>query len=84
MNDAHVHGMQVRSCKPNTRGVTVSSMLCKSPEIVVVERHKSKQSQPTLEQCTKKNKEAKVIVDDHVADFFYENRIPLNVINSRS
>ncbi|XP_066391968.1 uncharacterized protein [Miscanthus floridulus] len=59
-------------------------MLCKSPEEVVVERHKSKQSQPTLEQCTKKNKEAKVIVDDHVADFFYENRIPLNVINSRS
>jgi len=22
MNDAHVHGMQVRSCKPNTKGVT--------------------------------------------------------------
>ena len=21
MNDAHVHGMQVQSCKPNTRGV---------------------------------------------------------------
>ena len=59
-------------------------MLCKSPEEVVAERHKSKQSQPTLEQCTKKNKEAKVIVDDHVADFFYENRIPLNIINSRS
>ncbi|XP_066318527.1 uncharacterized protein [Miscanthus floridulus] len=63
---------------------SVSSMLRKSPEEVVAERHKSKQSQPTLEQCIKKNKEAKVIVDDHVADFFYENRIPLNVINSRS
>ena len=59
-------------------------MLYKSLEEVVVERHTSKQSQPTLEQCTKKNKEAKVTVDDHVADFFYENRIPLNVINSRS
>jgi hypothetical protein len=59
-------------------------MLNKSPEEVVAERHKSKQSQPTLEHLTKRSKEAKVIVDDHVADFFYENRIPLNVINSRS
>jgi len=74
------------AAKPATQkqSRSVSSMLCKSPEEVVAERHKSKQSQPTLEQCTKKNKEAKVIVDDHVADFFYENRIPLNVINSRS
>ena len=62
----------------------MSSMLSKSPEQVVAERHKSKRTQPTLEQCTKKSKEAKVIVDDHVADFFYENRIPLNAINSRS
>ncbi|CAO2173441.1 unnamed protein product, partial [Urochloa humidicola] len=43
-----------------------------------------KTSQPTLEHCTKKGKEAKQIVDDHVADFFYENGISLNVINSRS
>ena len=41
-------------------------------------------SQPTLEHCTKKSKEAKEIVDDHVADFFYENAIAFNVINSRS
>ncbi|GJN11792.1 hypothetical protein PR202_ga30030 [Eleusine coracana subsp. coracana] len=33
---------------------------------------------------TKSTKEAKQIVDDHVADFFYENGIPLNAINSRS
>ena len=32
----------------------------------------------------KKSKEAKQIVDDHIADFFYENGIPLNAINSRS
>jgi hypothetical protein len=63
---------------------SVSAMLCKTPEEVVAERHKSKTSQPTLEHCTKKSKEAKQIVDDHVADFFYENGIPLNVINSRS
>lgn len=72
--------------KPQTQkhSKSVSSMLCKTPEEVVAERHKSKASQPTLEHCTKKGKEAKKIVDDHVADFFYENDIPLNAINSRS
>jgi len=59
-------------------------MLCKTPEEVVAERHRSKTSQPTLEHYTEKDKEAKQVVDDHVADFFYENAIPLNVINSRS
>jgi hypothetical protein len=59
-------------------------MLRRTPEEVVAERHKSKTSQPTIEQCTKKDKEAKQIVNDHVADFFYENGIPFNVINSRS
>jgi hypothetical protein len=59
-------------------------MLCKSPEQVVAERHKNKTSQPTLEHCTKRGKEAKQAVDDHVADFLYENKIPLNVVNSRS
>jgi hypothetical protein len=74
------------AAKPETQkqSRSVSSLLCKSPEQVVTERHKSKQSQPTLEHCTKKGKEAKLIVDDHVGDFLYENRIPLNVINSRS
>jgi hypothetical protein len=32
----------------------VSSMLCKTPEEVVAERHRSKTSQSTLEHCTKK------------------------------
>jgi hypothetical protein len=61
----------------------VTSMLCKSPEEVAAERHKSKTPQPTLQHCTT-TKGAKLIVDYHIADFFYENRIPLNVINSRS
>jgi hypothetical protein len=38
---------------------SVSVMLCKSPEQVVAERHRNKTSQPTLEHCTKKGKEAK-------------------------
>jgi hypothetical protein len=64
----------------NTKAVV--SMLQKTPEEVVSERHKFKTSQPTIKHCTKK--ENKQVVDDHVADFFYENRIPFNVINSRS
>uniref|UniRef100_J3ME57 DUF659 domain-containing protein n=1 Tax=Oryza brachyantha TaxID=4533 RepID=J3ME57_ORYBR len=71
--------------KPQTQKYlkAVNSMLCKTPEEVVAERHKSKTSQPTLEHCTKKDKEVKQIVDDHVTDFL-ESDIPLNVINSRS
>ncbi|CAD6269503.1 unnamed protein product [Miscanthus lutarioriparius] len=64
----------------NTKSVV--AMLRKTPEEIVLERHKFKISQPTLEHCTKK--ENKQVVDDHVADFFYENRISFNVINSRS
>jgi hypothetical protein len=63
---------------------SVSGMLSKTPEEVVAERHKGKASQSTLEHCTKKGKEAKQIVDDHVADFLYENKIPLHVVNSGS
>jgi hypothetical protein len=72
--------------KPTTQkqSKSLSSMLCKTPEEVVAERHKGSNSQSTLEHCTKKGKEAKQIVDDHVADFLYENKISLNVVNSRS
>jgi hypothetical protein len=63
---------------------SIASMLCKTLEEVVAERHKSKTSQSTLEHCTKKGKEAKQIVDDHVAEFLYENKIPLHVVKSRS
>ena len=72
--------------KPQTQKQckSVSSMLCKTPEEVVAERNNSKCSQTTLEHLTKKDKESKQIVDDHVADFLIENGIPFNVINSRS
>ncbi|KAJ1265013.1 hypothetical protein BS78_08G045300 [Paspalum vaginatum] len=67
-----------------TNTKSVASMLSKTPEEVVEERHSgSRISQPSIEQCTK-TKEQKQIVDDHVADFLYENGIPLNVVNSRS
>jgi hypothetical protein len=72
--------------KPQTQKQckSVSSMLCKTPEEVVAERNNSKCSQTTLDHLTKKDKESKQIVDDHVADFLIENGIPFNVINSRS
>jgi hypothetical protein len=63
---------------------SVSSMLCKTPEEVVAERHKCRNSQSTLEHCTKKEKEAKQRVDDHIVDFLYENRVPLHVVKSRT
>jgi hypothetical protein len=71
--------------KPSTQKASksVSAMLCKTPE-EVSERHKNKISQSILEHCTKRGKEAKQIVDGHVADFLYENKISLNVVNSRS
>ncbi|GJN06726.1 hypothetical protein PR202_ga24482 [Eleusine coracana subsp. coracana] len=74
------------SVKPQTQkfSKSVSSMLCKTPEEVVQDRHTMNKTQPTLEHCTKKTKEAKEIVDDHVADFYYENGIPFNAIKSRS
>jgi hypothetical protein len=58
-------------------------MLSKKPKVMAY-RHTSRTSQPTLEHCTKKDKRAKSIVDDHVADIFYANGIPFNAINSRS
>jgi hypothetical protein len=69
--------------KSATQKESMSSMLCKTPE-EVVERHKLCRSRSTFENCTKKGKEAKQRVDDHVADFLYENRIPLHVVKSRS
>jgi hypothetical protein len=72
--------------KPTTQkqSKSVSFMLCKTPEEVVVERHKGSSSHSTLEHCTKKGKEAKQIIEDHVAGFLYENKISLNIVNSIS
>jgi hypothetical protein len=79
-----VVGHTKATTQKNTNTKSVHAMLRRALEEVVPERHKSKTSQPTIEHCTKKDKETKQIVDDHVADFFYENGIPFNVINSRS
>lgn len=67
-----------------TNTKSVASIICQTPEEVVEERHRCKTSQPSIEHFTKKTKEEKQIVDDHVADFFYENGISLNAVNSRS
>ncbi|GJN12741.1 hypothetical protein PR202_ga31047 [Eleusine coracana subsp. coracana] len=69
---------------PQKYAKSVSSMMCKTPEQVVDDIHSQKTTQITLEHLTKKTKEAKEIVDDHIADFLYENKIPFNTINSRS
>ncbi|XP_066375346.1 uncharacterized protein [Miscanthus floridulus] len=79
-----VVGHTKAATQKNTNTKSVSAMLRRTLEEVFAERHKSKTSQPTIKQCTKKDKEAKQIVDDHVVDFFYENGIPFNVINLRS
>jgi len=65
-----VAGYTKAATQKNTNTKLVSAMLRRTPEDVVAERHKSNTSQPTIEQCTKKDEEAKQIVDDHVADFF--------------
>ena len=38
----------------------------------------------TMKDYIQKTKEQKDVVDDHVADFLYENCLPLNIVNSRS
>jgi hypothetical protein len=60
---------------------SIASMLRKAPEDVVRERHCKSNTQTTLQQ---KNKEEKERTDMYVADFIYECGLPLNVINSRA
>jgi hypothetical protein len=63
---------------------SVVDMIRKTLKEVVAEQHASSMNQLTMEHSTKKTKEQKQIVDDHVAAFLYENCIPLNVVNSRN
>jgi hypothetical protein len=44
-----------KAATQNTNTKSVSDMLRRTLEEVVAERHKSKTSQPTIEQCTKKD-----------------------------
>ncbi|CAH9122599.1 unnamed protein product [Cuscuta epithymum] len=69
-----------KSGKPTN---SVASMIRKSPEEVIEERHSQGKSQQTLEGCTRSKEEVKK-VHGHIADFFYENGIPFNAANSRS
>ncbi|KAL6514773.1 hypothetical protein OROGR_020352 [Orobanche gracilis] len=62
---------------------TIASMIRKSPEEVIEERHSKGPSQTTLENSTK-SEEEKERVKMHIANFFYECGIPFNAANSRS
>ncbi|WOH04149.1 hypothetical protein DCAR_0623557 [Daucus carota subsp. sativus] len=62
---------------------SISSMIRKTPEEVVEERHNKGPSQTTIENCTK-SEEEKDRVKMHIANFFYECGIPFNAANSRS
>lgn len=61
---------------------TVVSMLRKTPEEVVHERHRKDSKQTTLENI-RKTPEEKERVYPHIAKFFYACGIPFNVANSR-
>ncbi|XP_019178920.1 PREDICTED: uncharacterized protein LOC109174088 [Ipomoea nil] len=62
---------------------SVASLLRKTPEEVVDERHSKGPTQRTIEACTKSKEETKRTML-HIAVFFYENGIPFNAANSRS
>ncbi|KAM3389449.1 hypothetical protein ACQJBY_011533 [Aegilops geniculata] len=66
------------------QGKSIADQIRKTPEEVVAERHMLKGTQKTMKDYSKKTKEQKDEVDGHVADFLYENCLPLNIVNSRS
>jgi hypothetical protein len=83
-NNSGKRKSDVANTAAKKQGKSIADEIRKTPEEVVAERHMSKGSQLTMKQFIKKTKEQKAIVDDHVADFLYENCLPLNVVNSRS
>ncbi|KAL8146502.1 hypothetical protein AgCh_004289 [Apium graveolens] len=62
---------------------SVASMLMKTPEQVVEDRHRKGASQITLENRLR-NSEEKERAHMQIANFFYECGIPFNAANSRS
>lgn len=62
---------------------SVASMLMKTPEQVIEDRHTNGPAQTTLENRLR-TKEEKERVHMHIANFFYENGIPFNAAHSRS
>ena len=63
---------------------SVITMLRKKPEEVVEERHSKNGPAQSSVEGRIRTKEERDEVNMHVANFFYECRIPLNAINSRS
>ena len=63
---------------------SVITMLRKNPEEVVEERHSKNGPAQSSVEGRIRTKEERDEVNMHVANFFYECRIPLNAINSRS
>ncbi|KAM0919152.1 hypothetical protein ACQ4PT_008394 [Festuca glaucescens] len=70
--------------EPKRQTKSIADELRKTLEEVVSERHRSKSVQRTMKDYGTKSKEQKDVVDGHVADFLYENCLPLNIVNSRS
>nr|XP_020199817.1 uncharacterized protein LOC109785632 [Aegilops tauschii subsp. strangulata] len=66
------------------QGKSIADRIRKTPEEVVADRHMSKGTQKNMKDYNKKTEEQKDDVDGHVADFLYENCLPLNIVNSRS
>ena len=63
---------------------SIADEVRKTPEEVVAERHRAGSKQLKIKDYGTKTKEQKDEVDGHVADFLYENCLPLNIVNSRS
>ncbi|KAM0854463.1 hypothetical protein ACQ4PT_050422 [Festuca glaucescens] len=74
----------VSASEPKRQSKSIADEIRKTPEEVVAERHRSKSVQRTMKDYGTKSKEQKDVVDGHVADFLYENCLPLNIVNSRS
>ncbi|XP_074356348.1 uncharacterized protein LOC141696056 [Apium graveolens] len=68
---------------PSGSSKSIASMLMKTPEQVVEDRHRKGASQTTLENRLRTSEE-KERVHMHIANFFYECGIPFNAANSRS
>jgi RNase H-fold protein (predicted Holliday junction resolvase) len=74
----------VSASGPKRRTKPIADEIRKTPEEVVAERHRTKGVQRTMKGYGTKSKEQKDVIDGHVADFLYENCLPLNIVISRS
>ena len=61
---------------------SIADEIRKTQEEVVAERHSTKGNQLKIKDYGKKMQEQTELVDGHVADFLYENCLPLNITPS--